>query len=280
MFRQFTFFLCIFFYQYTFAQFKEEKIKLPSDLNEISGLEMINDSILVAHNDSENEPRVFFLAANGMIIHSCFISNASNIDWEDLTRDEDGNLYIADVGNNLNNRKNLCIYKIKIKDALEKERVEAEIIHFSCIDQLAFPPDDENLDFDFEAIYFHQDSLYLVSKSRSKPWKGIATIYSLSINPGNQIAHPINYVLIGDSGWKKDAITAADAQENDVCLLTYNRWIVYTILNGNLTEKETYKFKRLTQKEAIVLDTESNIFIGAEKHPLLGGPYLYKITKK
>jgi hypothetical protein len=35
----------------------------------------------------------------------------NNIDWED-TKDKNGNLYVGDFGNNDNERKDLCIYKI------------------------------------------------------------------------------------------------------------------------------------------------------------------------
>jgi hypothetical protein len=43
--------------------------------------------------------------------------NAENIDWEEITKDKEGNLYIGDFGNNENKREDLCIYKIA-KDSL------------------------------------------------------------------------------------------------------------------------------------------------------------------
>jgi uncharacterized protein YdgA (DUF945 family) len=34
------------------------------------------------------------------------------IDWEEITKDKEGNLYIGDFGNN-ENKEDLCIYKTK-----------------------------------------------------------------------------------------------------------------------------------------------------------------------
>jgi hypothetical protein len=42
-----------------------------------------------------------------------------NIDWEDITKDKDGNLYVGDFGND-NERKDLCIYKIDKKSLTTK----------------------------------------------------------------------------------------------------------------------------------------------------------------
>jgi sugar lactone lactonase YvrE len=44
----------------------------------------------------------------------------TNIDWEDITKDKDGNLYVGDFGNNDNERKDLCIYKIDKKSLTTK----------------------------------------------------------------------------------------------------------------------------------------------------------------
>jgi hypothetical protein len=40
------------------------------------------------------------------------LQNVLNIDIEDVAQDEHQNFYLADIGNNSNNRRNLRIYKI------------------------------------------------------------------------------------------------------------------------------------------------------------------------
>lgn len=262
------------------AQYHEKKVKLPSELNEISGLEIIHDSLLVAHNDSGNKAQLFFISNNGVIEHVTFITNAKNVDWEDLTVDDKGFLYIADVGNNSNARKDLCINKVKISEALENDSLEAELITFRYDDQALFPPTNDNFDFDCEAIYWQNDSLYLVTKSRSQPWTGIAKIYSLSTRGGDHVAALTEQIVIGTKSWQKDAVTSSDVFEKTLCLLTYQRMVFYNNENEKWKEASTYKFKRYTQKEALVMDSTERIFVAAEKHPILGGPFLYIISKK
>ena len=81
---------------------------LSDELDEISGLEMLNDSTFVALNDGGHEATLYLLNIRGKIIKKVKIENAKNVDWEDIAVD-DKNIYIADVGNNTNKRKDLLI---------------------------------------------------------------------------------------------------------------------------------------------------------------------------
>src|SRR5688572_27521892 len=66
-------------------------------------------------NDSGDQPRVFAIDSTGNFYQSAryrnyegiSIAGATNVDWEDITMDNKGNLVIADVGNNYNDRKDL-----------------------------------------------------------------------------------------------------------------------------------------------------------------------------
>jgi hypothetical protein len=274
--------LCITLLISTFgnAQFKEEKIKLPNALREISGLEILNDSILIAINDGGHEPRVFFITVEGKIIHSVFIKNAVNNDWEDLTMDDKGILYIADIGNNLNSRKDLKILKVNVAESFEKDTVVAQEISFKYEDQTAFPPNEDQLNFDCEAIFYESDSLFMIAKNRSKPWKAAAAIYGIPASSGNYTAKKTDTVFIGDRGWMKDAVTSGDNSTTLVYLLTYSDLLACTRTNGKLVRKEEYTFKVFTQKEAIAVASDNLIYVAAEGHRILGGPYLYTITRK
>lgn len=50
-------------------------------------------------NDSGNPPVLFAVARDGSLVRE-FAVKAPNLDWEDLTLDAEGRLYIADTGNN------------------------------------------------------------------------------------------------------------------------------------------------------------------------------------
>ena len=97
---------------------------LPKALNEVSGTEIISNSDLIwMLNDSGNKPLIYGLEKKGTIIRKLKI-DAKNHDWEDLTSDKDGNLYIGDFGNNLSDRKNLTILKVKAEGLIEPLTVE------------------------------------------------------------------------------------------------------------------------------------------------------------
>src|SRR4051794_5227814 len=51
------------------------------------------------HNDSANAPRLFAVRRDGTLVREYAVS-VPNIDWEDIATDDDGRLYLGDIGNN------------------------------------------------------------------------------------------------------------------------------------------------------------------------------------
>ena len=151
---------------------------IPTKLNEVSGIaiDTSNKAIWMV-NDSGNKPILYGLDRNGAIIKSIKIK-AKNRDWEDLTMDPKGNLYIGDFGNNANDSKKLSILKISSK-ALKSETklITPQVICFSYPDQKKFPPKKSKQNFDCEAFFFFNDSLYLFTKSRSPKTLGKTNLY-------------------------------------------------------------------------------------------------------
>ena len=111
---------------------------LPYTLREVSGTEITKDSdLLWMVNDAGNSSILYGLDQKGNILKELKI-NAKNKDWEELTSDDDGNLYIGDFGNNDNDRKNLAILKIKKEDLESDKTVDVEKIKFHYPDQKKF----------------------------------------------------------------------------------------------------------------------------------------------
>ncbi|MGJ8660739.1 MAG: hypothetical protein ACSHXL_01750 [Bacteroidota bacterium] len=252
---------------------------IPEKLKEISGLVFINDSVLVGHNDGGNSAKIYFLNLEGQILKEVKVDNAKNVDWEDITYDGNDNLYIADIGNNTNKRKDLCIYKVSLKEALTHEKVDAKVINFSYPNQTSFPPADEDLHFDAEALCYYKDSLYIFTKCRTEPWDGNSYVYSLATDQANQKANFLNTFYVGKSGWWQDAITGADIQGNYCYLTTYNRLMVYRIEDGKLFFDHRIYMKPITQKEAIAVNKNGKMVVADERQTALGGGYLYEIPK-
>ena len=132
---------------------------LPQTLKEISGTETTKQSNLIwILNDGGNKPRLYGLNKDGVIITELKI-NAKNNDWEDLTSDKQGSLYIGDFGNNLNKRKNLAILKVFSDSLNNSGKINIERISFIYENQEKFPPKKKKLDFDCEAFFHFNDSL-------------------------------------------------------------------------------------------------------------------------
>ncbi len=90
------------------AQLSVVTIKLPSELEETSGLEFKGNHLLT-HNDSGDKARLYEFNTEGKLIKSTLFYDLKNKDWEDLAAD-DHHYYIADTGNNFATRENLRIY--------------------------------------------------------------------------------------------------------------------------------------------------------------------------
>lgn len=255
----------------------QKTTRLSKDLKEISGLVFVNDSTLIAHNDGGNDPEIFVLNLDGSIRHKINVTNADNIDWEDITSDQKGNLYIGDFGNNNNTRKNLRILKVSLKKVLNNQDVEAKLIEFSYPEQTEFPPKLTEKYFDCEAMGFYNDSLYLFTKCRAEPFDGKCFVYTLPTSPGTYKAKKKYYMVIGKRDWFRDAATSVDIQNGKMVLLTYNRIITHTFEAGRAKYESHQTLLPITQKEAIAVHPNGKIYVADERQKLIGGGNLYII---
>lgn len=252
-----------------------ENTTLSKELKEISGWVFINDSTLVAHNDSGNESKLYVLNTVGKIQHKINLLNTSNVDYEDIAYDGKKYVYLGDFGNNSNTRKDLVIYKIPVYDILHNEDTEVEKIHFSYPEQKSFPPAKNEKYYDCEAMSFYNDSLYLFTKCRTEPFDGKCMVYKLPIKAGKYEAVLDTYLVIGKRDWFRDAITASDIQHNKLYLLTYNRVIVHSFKQGKAKYLAHHTFNPISQKEALAVNSRHQIYIADERQKMMGGGHLY-----
>jgi hypothetical protein len=193
----------------------KRKILMPAELNEISGFILMDKSKtpnFIAHNDGENAPYLYETKGAKIINTIKFPKNINNNDWEDLTKDDKGNIYIGDFGNNLNARKDLLIYRYNAA----QNRIDS--ITFTYPDQKLFPPPlQKDWNFDCEAMVYCNDSLHLFSKNRFVG-NFYTKHYSLPAKPGNYIAQ------FRDSIYLKNQVVTGAAISNDgksLALVTY-----------------------------------------------------------
>lgn len=191
--------------------------KMDNVVNESSGIAKAPWSEnLLSINDSGGKPEVYEITQNGKLVKTHAIPDAKNVDWEEITTDPKGNVYIGDFGNNSNQRKDLTIYKYNGKTTQK--------ISFTYSDQ-----DFEKgfkLEYDCEAFFWNNDSLYLFTKSWKKG-KKTSRIYAISDQPGHYTLSPKDDVIL------KAQITGAaiSPSRDKFALISYGKIFTFGIMD-------------------------------------------------
>lgn len=257
--------------------------ELPSQLEEASGTETVRNSNLIwLHNDSGNKARLYGMNKKGKIIKELKI-DAENHDWEDLTSDDEGNIYIGDFGNNDNERKDLSILKVKASKLDNDKKIDVKRISFYFENQDKFPPKKKNMYFDCEAFFYFKDNLYLFTKSRVKDDHGKTSLYKIPTKKGRHKAH-----LIGTYNTCKYVscwITSADISNDGkkVALLTQKAvWVFTNFENDNFFSgsARSYDFNFNSQKEGICFKDNNTVYITDEDTHNSNDSNLYEFKLK
>ena len=121
------------------------------------------------HEDGGLSNNLYAVDAKGDFLFKTDVSGAKNVDWEDIAIDDEGNLYVGDVGNNKNKRDDLLVYKIREPNPNDpnSQASVSKRIRFRYPSQTGFP-DPADLNYDAEALFFVDGSLYILTKNRSE----------------------------------------------------------------------------------------------------------------
>jgi hypothetical protein len=180
------------------------------------------------------------------------VEGTTNVDWEEISTDHNGNIFIGDIGNNQNIRKDLCIYKYSLKSgSLAK-------INFSYPDQYSFPPSRKEKNFDCEAFFFLKDSLYLISKNRGNK---CTHIYQIPAEAGNHKA------ILKQTLFMNAMITGAAYNDElkECALVSYGKIYFLNLGKDNLLHPYVCKkFVRSGQAEAIVYKNNRELIVTNE----------------
>ena len=242
---------------------------LSDTLIENSGLFLDQNNRIWLHNDGGNLSEIYRINNLGQIDKIIHIKNATNIDWESITSDNNGHVFIADIGNNDNTRQNLSILKIPDPSNIVDDSIIAEKIFFSYEDQTAFPPAADQMNFDAEAIIHYNQHLYIFTKNRCTPFDGYTYMYKIPDSAGTYIAIKIDSLFLGNGLQEIFQVTdaAIDSNNNHLVLLGYyNIWFINNFsgdqfLSGTLN---TLSFPSLSQKEAITWVSSDSLLMSDE----------------
>ena len=247
---------------------------LVDTLSENSGLVWAAGK-LYTFNDSGSGTKVYEVTANGTIIRTIHIANSTNVDWEAMTSDSTY-FYLGDFGNNNGNRTDLCIYRLLKSEVTNNalDTVAAEKMNFSWADQLDFTSAYNANDFDCEAFYATEDSLFLFSKN----WVDLKTkCYSLP----NYWIDTLNATL--NSQFDVDGLitdACKDTINDRIYLLGYKNngsnfytsfiWCLWDhasnfIFSGNKRRIEIGNVLTVSQTEGITLSDNGTAYVSAEK---------------
>ena len=232
-----------------------------NSLEEVSAAETSHrySDVIWTIEDSGNDNDLIALNKRGKILQYVAIENAKNKDWEDLTSDTEGNIYIGDFGNNGEDREEFKIYKVSHKD-LNKKTARAEVITFTLPDE-----DDSK---DFESFFIYNNYFYIISKA-SKDF----IVFKVPNTIGQ---HKAKIVSQYNFEGKDNKITSADISSDGKTIVFLNHDKLWKVSNFNGEDFfsgtiEKLVFNNNTQKEGICFSNNSSVIITDERDGSEGG---------
>ncbi|MES2734491.1 MAG: SdiA-regulated domain-containing protein [Bacteroidota bacterium] len=259
-------------YQYEDAHYRVAQVgRLPNVVNESSGLAFAADTnSFWTLNDGGGRAELYHINRQGQLLATLQLNGLRNVDWEELSKDTRGNLYIGDTGNNWNMRHALRIYQVNPSCPQQ-----VNSICFRYADQEKFPPVRKDKNFDCEAFFYYQDSLYLFSKNRGDKQ---VKIYAIPATPGTHVAkindktylEPItnpyaNQVQVSSADVSPDGKTFA--------LLTYSAVYLFEIKEGQINFQHPLLSlqmdgDRINQVEALAFINHSDFIFTNEQREM------------
>ncbi|NMR34677.1 hypothetical protein HIO71_10700 [Chryseobacterium aquaticum] len=261
----------------TQSQDKNLKVEfsLPKKLKEVSGIALSQDQKTIwAIEDAGNKNVVYGLNRQGELTTDVLVENADNNDWEDITKDAAGNIYIGDFGNNENDRQNLSILKLDLKSDSQKSTKVIQTTKFHYEGQTEFPPKKSNLLYDCEAFVEKDGSFYLFTKNRSKGFDGTFLVFQIPNKEGDFEAKLVGKLKL-EGGYSDAAITSATINtKNQIVLLNHKNINVlsgFTENDFSSVKIQNISLNHNSQKEAVVFVDDKTLLIADEKDKSEGG---------
>lgn len=267
-------------------------------ITEMSGIvkSRRRDNLFWVHNDSGDSPRIFALDGDGNSVlptYSRFtaygdapergkeqwqgfpVLYAQAVDWEDIAID-DKYIYIADIGNNANDRKDLVIYLVSEIDPTASTRsAVVKALPVAYPEQTEFPPEQRH--FDSESIFVSAGKLYVITKHRGGGMTGLgwaegANLYRLD----TQYTDKPNLLTRVDSHPTLTAASGADLSPDGrtLAVITYTNLYLFRVAAGDqwfsggserVFALDTSVFR---QAEAIAWESDDSLVVTNEQGDL------------
>ena len=266
-------------------------------INEMSGIvkSQTYPDVYWVNNDSGDIPRVFAVRRDGSAIVGDVFSKAfhgeiaeegktpwpgievllaANQDWEDIAV-HDGKLYIADLGNNANYRRDMGVYVLYEPNPEVTIRTRVlQHIPVRYPDQKLFPA--ERWHFDSEAMFVVDGKLHFLTKHRAPgkhtEWEAGVNLYRLDTMDTSEA----NVLTKVDSHDQVALATGADMSPNGkhLAIITYGALWVFDAprskgmwLSGR-TRMLPLDYTITQQAEAVCWDDDETILLSNEQRQI------------
>lgn len=216
--------------------------------------------------DGGNSAMLYEISGAGKLVRS-FEVGAPNNDWESLSRDNSGNYYIGNCGNNESTRRNLSIYRLRLDNPQQVGK-----INFTYPDQSEFPPKKKARNFDCEASLWNEGQVWLFTKDRGQ--SSTSNVYSVPEQPGTYTAKKVTSLPI--PGQVTDAALRPDGRR----LVLLGRGELF-ILDGNTwadilkSTPRQVSLEGAGQTEGAVFKDSNTLLISTEQ----GGLFEYTLPQ-
>ena len=238
---------------------------LPSVLKEVSAIEITpNSSLFWVIEDAGNKNVLYGLNEKGKIVKELKVTNAKNNDWEDLTSDNEGNIYIGDFGNNNKTRTQFKILKVLLPEQAINETI-SEYINFTL------PKDVKSKDF--EAFFLMDSTFYIFSKNNKN-----GKLFSV---PNSIGSHEATFITNFNLKGKTNAITSADYKDGVIALLNHEKaWLLSEFKKDSFFEGKVgaLEFNHKSQKEGVCFKANTLIITDEQTNKTGGNVYGFTIN--
>ena len=213
-------------------------------ISEASGLvrSRTQDNVFWTHNDSGADAIIYATTRTGGLRGMFSVDNVAATDWEAITTDGRGRLFVGDFGNNGNHRRDLAVHIVDEPKVMAGQVVDdlrpiqaSGTLYFRYPEQETFPARRKN--FDAEALFWAEsellgnETLFILTKHRSD---SLTSLYRFNqTNPSDKVLdlELIAQADLGGGPKGRGLVTgvAVAPKGSAIAVLTYYAVFIYEV---------------------------------------------------
>lgn len=229
------------------------------NLREISGVVASRrfPGIFWTHGDSGNAPAIFALRRDGSLVRE-FKINGLNVDWEDISIDDAGHLYIGETGNNFGRLPLRAVYRV---DEPDPEKPAAKPLPINLTLFYGFESAEKR--FDSESLFVDGGDVVIIAKrfDGKEP-----NLFALSIAEPGSLLKPATPRVLGKLAGFVEPATGADLAPDGkrlvVCSESVARVYVRDKRGANWSLQAEVRYPAGAQVESVCWDARDLLLIG------------------